>query len=299
MKPSINTFFGAFILLFVFSAPLWAQEADMNTSESKPVKNTFGSIWIIDNQTVAVPFKGNFEFDIQHRFGIVKNGYDDLFGLYAPSNIRLGFGYVPIEKLMIGFGITKTNLTWDVNVKYAILRQMTSGGSPLSVTYFGNAAIDTRDKDYFTNPEVLVTTDRLSFFHQLLFARKFSDKISLQLGASLSHFNTVEAFKNPQNEIIDKYQNDHFAIALSGRYKISPVTNILINYDQPVTTHEVLDPQPNISFGLEITTSSHQFQIFAGNFYNITPQRNNVFNNNRFQDGAFLIGFNMTRLWSL
>lgn len=32
-----------------------------------------------------------------HRFGSVKNGYKDFFGLFAPSNIRLGFSYVPIK----------------------------------------------------------------------------------------------------------------------------------------------------------------------------------------------------------
>src|SRR3954463_14048672 len=68
----------------------------------KPVKNTFDSQWIIDNQTVLVPIKGTFEMDFQHRFGVVKNGYKDFFGLFASSNIRLGATYVPIDKLQVG-----------------------------------------------------------------------------------------------------------------------------------------------------------------------------------------------------
>ena len=93
----------------------------MVAEERKPVKNMFESIWIIDNQTVMVPFKNTLEFDIQHRFGLVENGYEDFWGLYAPSNIRLGFSYVPINNLMVGFGLTKQNLTWDFNAKYALL----------------------------------------------------------------------------------------------------------------------------------------------------------------------------------
>ena len=60
----------------------------MAPKKAKPVKNTFGSVWLIDNQTVIVPIKGTFEFDIQHRFGTVKNGISDLAGFFAPSNIR-------------------------------------------------------------------------------------------------------------------------------------------------------------------------------------------------------------------
>jgi len=88
------------------------------------------------------------------------------------------------------------------------------------------------------------------------------------------------------------------AIAFGAKIKISPVTNILLSYDLPITTHEVQDPQPNLSFGIEINTSAHQFQFFATNFYNITPQRNNLFNQNNPGDGEFLLGFNITRLWN-
>ena len=56
----------------------------------KPVKNTFQSIWISDNQTVMVPVKGTMEMDIMHRFGTWNNGYEDFWGFFAPSNIRIG-----------------------------------------------------------------------------------------------------------------------------------------------------------------------------------------------------------------
>jgi hypothetical protein len=199
---------------------------------------------------------------------------------------------------MVGFGITKTNLTWDLNLKYAILQQSRSGGNPISLSYFANAAIDTRKKDFFTNPDEVVSADRLSYFHQILLARKFTDRLSVQVAGSLSHFNTVDAFRNPQSEIVQRWNNDHLALSVSARYHLISWINLIANYDHPLTEHESIDPQSNLSFGLELTSSSHQFQIFAGNFYNITPQRNNVFNNNSFGDGEILIGFNITRLWN-
>lgn len=301
------------VLNISFLAGLQAQDATQEV-KSKPVKNTFSSIWIIDNQSVMVPYRKTFEFDIQHRFGLVYNGFEDLWGLYAPSNIRLGFSYVPVNDLMVGFGFTKNNLLWDFNVKYSLLQQMTEKGSPVSVTYFGNMAMDTRDKSFFANADDLKMTDRLSFFHQLMIARKISDKFSLQLAGSLSHFNTVYPNENPADGSLEELQNDNFSIAVSGRYKLSNTLNFLINYDQPLTRRpssdpekpDTKDPKPNLSFGLEINTSAHQFQLVMGNYTRIVPQYNNVYNTNwGFGDDKFslwdpewAIGFNITRLWS-
>jgi len=71
-----------------------------------------------------------------------------------------------------------------------------------------------------------------------------------------------------------------------------------VNYDQPLTKHDSGNPNPNISFGVEVSTSSHSFQMFIGNYQALVPQYNNVFNNNDYQNGDFLIGFNITRLWN-
>ena len=314
MNTTSHKIFSVFFLLLMQGFSLLAQDADTVMVKSKPVKNTFESIFIIDNQTVMVPYKNTFEFDIQHRFGLVENGYQDFWGLFAPSNIRLGFGYVPIDRLMVGFGITKQNLTWDFNAKYAILKQMTSDGSPVSVTYYGNAAMDTRKKEQFPNPVAFQSTERWSFFHQVLIGRKVSDKFSFQVGGSVSHFNAVYPSVDEETGVVEDLDNDLFSISAAARYKISGSTSLLINYDQPLTTRPSTDPEspdtkepkPNLALGIEFTTSAHQFQIIIGNFQSIVPQRNNFYNQNwgfgsdEFSqwDPEWLIGFNMTRLWS-
>jgi hypothetical protein len=266
----------------------------------KPVKNTFEGIWIIDNQTVMVPIKGTFEMDIMHRFGTLKNGYKDFWGFFAPSNIRLGFEYVPVKDLMVGVSITKANMTWEGYGKYAIIKQ-TKGKYPVSVTYFGDIAFDTRkddDKSIFK-----YSSQRISFFNQLIIARKITGKLSVQIAPSLTHQNSVNGYytKNDSTgkEIFKEMQHDHLAIAISARYKLKEAMAVIVNYDQPVTRHNTNNPAPNFSIGLELTTSSHAFQFFLGNYGSITPQRNNYFNHNDPHFiGQYLIGFNITRLWN-
>jgi hypothetical protein len=276
----------------------------------KPAKNTFPSVWIIDNQTVTVPVKGTFEMDVQHRFGTVQKGYEDFWGFFAPSNIRLGFSYSPINKLNVGLGITKRNMLWDASAKYSIITQ-TPHKYPVSVSYYANMAYDTRkdkDKSIF-----VYKSQRLSFFHQILIARKVTNKLSVQVAPSLSHQNSVNGYftKNDSTgtTVYKEMKFDHFAIAFSARFKLTNVMSVMVNYDQPLTKHANYNPNPNLSFGLEMNTSNHSFQVFLGNYYNLNPQQNNLYNTyapfgytdydgTKVKGGQFMIGFNITRLWN-
>jgi hypothetical protein len=260
------------------------------------VKNTFDGNFIIDNQTVMVPIKGTFEFDIQHRFGTVNNGFTDLFGLFATATMKLGFSYTPVNNLQIGFDATNEKMMVDLNAKYAILKQTKSGSMPVSVTYYGNAAMDTRKKD---NTTLFVTnSDRFSYFNQIIIARKFSEGVSIQIAPSYTHFNNLEGYLNSAGNVMPKWNNDNFSIAASGRFKISESASLIANYDQPLTQNPTANPRPNLSFGIEMRTSGHDFEIFFGNYSSLFPQNNNLFNQNDYRKGQFLIGFNISRLWN-
>ncbi|MGZ5255011.1 MAG: DUF5777 family beta-barrel protein, partial [Flavitalea sp.] len=208
-------------------------------------------------------------------------------------NIRMGFSYVFMNDLQVGFGFTKDRLQWDLNGKYALVKQANNGGWPVSISWFSNVVFDTRSKNNFVN-----FGDRISYFHQLLIARKVTDNLSVQVAPSVSHFNNIEGYLDSEGKVQPTMNNDHFAIAFMAKYKISPKTNLIVNYDQPLTQHPMNNPQPNISFGLEMVTSAHAFQVFFGNYQGITPQSNNFYNKNDFREGQFCIGFNITRLWN-
>ena len=180
----------------------------------------------------------------------------------------------------------------DINAKYAIVKQ-TPGKIPVSVTYFTNMVIDSRNKINFR-----YGVDRLSFFHQLIIARKITDKFSAQVSPSLSWYNNIEGYVDSKGIIQPMMKNAHIAISVAGRYKVTDKLAITAGLDQPLTQHPTNNPHPNISFGIEITTSAHAFQVFAGNYYGIVPQSNNFFNQNDYTKGQFLIGFNITRLWN-
>ena len=275
-----------------------ANDAPAPAVSTTPIKNTFGSGTLIDNQTVMVAPKGTLEADIQHRFGLMNtNNQKDLWGVYAPSNIRLGISYVPVKDLAIGYGITKDKMLMDLNAKYALFKQGKEGGMPVSVTLYGNVAVDTRDA---SQNNARYEADRYSYFSQIMVARKITKDFSLQVSGNLSWFNNVDAYvDNNTGEIKNAMNNYHFSFSCLGRYKISEKSAIIAGYDQPLTQHTLNNPYPNVCFGFETTTSAHAFQIFATTYKSIVPQYNNMYNQNDFSKGYFMIGFNITRLWSL
>jgi hypothetical protein len=239
-----------------------------------------------------VPIKGSMQMEIQHRFGTVNNGSEDLYGIFAPANIRLGMSYVPVKNLFVGAGIVKEKMQVDLDAKYSIFQQ-TPGKSPVSVAYFANAVIDTRNKSNF-----LHSVDRFSYFNELMVARKVNESFSVQVGGSLSWMNNVEAYVDAEGKIQPKMHNYHIDASVLGRYKISPKSAVIAGYEQPLTQHVTNNPHPNICFGFETITSSHTFQVFFGNYFSIIPQNNAFFNQNDYTKGEFLIGFNITRIWN-
>jgi hypothetical protein len=259
-------------------------------------KNTFEGNYLIDNQSVMVPIKGTFEFDINHRFGSTENGIQDLFGIFGGANMRLGFSYTFIKDLQVGFGANNYNMMIDGSLKYAILKQTKDNSMPVSITYFGNVAMDPRSKN--ASLPIVDFTDRLSFFNQILVARKITEKFSAQAGFSVSYFNNVDGYYDESKNIQPKMKNEHLAVCFSGRYKISEKTSVMVNYDQPLTQHPMNNPHPGISVGLDMKSSGHDFQVFMGTYGNTLPQLNNVQNQNDFQKSQFVIGFNISRLWN-
>src|SRR4030067_942571 len=94
-----------FLISLLCTGAVIAQDTTATEStgkDKKPVKDAFESNWLMNNQTMVVPFAHTLEFDINHRFGTIENGFKDMLGMYAPSNIRLGESYTPINNLQIG-----------------------------------------------------------------------------------------------------------------------------------------------------------------------------------------------------
>lgn len=273
------------ILILLFNSIAFsglAQQADtLQTKKTdKPERAAFQSGWLIDNPTGLMNSKGTFQMDIQHRFGVIERGNRDLLGMWGPSNIRLAVSYAISDRITLGFGTLKASRMQDFNLKAGLLQQTRSGSMPVSLAYYGNAAIDARESDFFPK-----SSNRYSYFSQLIITRRFNRFVSLQVAPSYSHYNLVA----------EELDNNQLAVAVGGKVSISDKTAILLDYSQPFSQNT---DSPGLALGIEMSTGLHSFQVFVGNYNGILPQRNYILNENKLSEKQFLIGFNINRLWN-
>ena len=280
------------LTLSLFLTSLLAQEVAQTQDKSKPVRFTFGTTILIDNHTVATPYKGGLELEIHHRFSLIEN-YHNLFGIFGSANTRIGLNYGITDKLMIGAGTTKDYKLQDIQWKYLILQQTEDNSMPVSLSYYGNILADLRKEVEFGPAASYKDIHRFSYFTQLIIARKMSEKVSIQIAPSMAYFNSV-----PRISDTEGYKNLNFGFSAGGRANLFGAHSVLLEYDQLITKQdtgaELEQPKPNLSLGWEINTATHTFQIFVANYNQIINQRNLVFNTNDFTKGDYLVGFNVT-----
>lgn len=266
------------------------QEAapEQEQPDNRPVRGWFDAAQLIDNPTPVTPAKGSLELIIHHRFGNIKeNKFDDVFGLYASSNIRMGFNYGVTDKLMVGIGTERDRKLQDLNWKYAVLQQTRSGSIPVSLSYYGNVALDARGKEFFGPEENYRYIHRLSYFTQFIVARKFNEVLSLQVAPSFMYFNALDR----------KYSNYNVGVAAGGKIKFNPTWGATFEYSQAYITSDeenAFTPKPSFAFGFEKGTATHAFQVFAASYRSIVPQYNMAMNEAEFFKGGISLGFNVT-----
>jgi len=274
------------LILSAFIAPAFSQETAQEGS--KPVRLTFGTGILIDNQTIATPYKGGIELEIHHRFSLIEN-IQNLYGIYGSANTRIGVNYGISDKLMIGAGTTKDYKLQDMQIKYLLLQQTEDNKMPVSVALYGNMVADLRTEDAFGPAVSFKEIHRLSYFSQIIVAHKFGEKISVQVAPSIAYFNAVPITDTT------RYKNMNFGVSAGVRANLFGAHSLILEYDQLLTKQDLdknkeLKPKPNIAIGWEIGTGTHTFQVFVTNYNQIINQRNLVFNTN----SKYLVGFNIT-----
>jgi len=280
-----------FLILLTLSLSITSLFAQVDSLKqvSKPVRFTFGTTTLIDNNTTETPYKGGLELEIKHRFSQIQN-YHNLFGIYGSANTRIGLNYGITDRIMIGAGTTKDNKLQDIQWKYLILRQTEDNKMPVSLSYYGNMVIDLRPEAVFGPAASFRQIHRLSYFTQLILARKINNMFSVEVAPSVSYFNSVQE----NSDSTAAYKNLNFGISAGARANVFGSHSVILEYDKLFTKQNLpVQPKPNLSLGWEISTATHTFQIFVANYNQILNQRNLVFSTNDCRKSEWLVGFNI------
>lgn len=248
---------------------------------------TFKGTRIINGHSVETVKKNHLDFLIHHRFDRLNSGAYNLFGLDY-STVRLGFEYGLTDNIMIGVGRSSVQKTFDFFGKAKLLRQASGTKNiPVSITGLVSAVIETQDK-------TLATQDKTSYCTQLLIARKFNDKLSLQLNPTLLYRNRVATAAQ---------ERALFALGFGGRMKVSKRVSLNAEYywafrDQNIT-NDIGDKYNNsLAIGFDIETGGHVFQLHFTNSSGMVEKQFIGDTAGSWGKGDIRYGFNVSRTFS-
>ncbi len=277
------------LFLFLFCIPILSfsqddlfDEIDTDSVSDGYATAAFKGLKIVNFESTKLVADKEFTLIVSHRFGSIKNGFDDLFGL-DNAVTRLNFVYGISDNFNIGFSRSSFQKTYETSVKYRLLRQQ-DNGFPFTVVGFNAILINTAlDKN---NLPKLEFKHRLGYTAQLLISRKISTDFSVELAPTFFHDNYVS--NNSQD-------NSQFALGIGGRYKLSKRWSLNADYGLHLNRASNSPFKNPLSIGVDLETGGHVFQM---HFTNAQSMNTNGFlgqGSGDWSDGDIYFGFNLSR----
>ena len=291
------------LIIFLFLIPgfLLAQddlldELEKDVQIDKTVTAAFKGLKVVNFESTKLGSKKELYLVVSHRFGTVKNGIDDFFGLdNAVTQIKFIYGVN--DWLNIGAARSSLQKKYGVHAKYRLLRQE-DGGFPLTLVGYNLATINTAlDKDLFPNIDF---EDRLTYTTQLLLSRKVSEDFSLLLAPTFVHENLATRSNQLQangSTLSFDEDNNQLALGLGGRYKLTKRWSINVDYGVHLNRNENSSFKNPLSVGFDLETGGHVFQMHFTNAQAMFEEGFITQGQGDWGDGDFFFGFNLSRVF--
>jgi hypothetical protein len=280
----INKFF--LIICFLCSLYGYAQEDLLSELDSvqvadKTVTATFKGLQIITLQSTKLPARKEFYMVISHRFGSVKGGISEFFG-FDDATTKIGGIYGVTDWLSVSASRHTLLKIYEASAKYRMVRQ--DDKSPFEIVGYHTLGINSglKEKDY---PKIEFS-DRLTYVHQFLISRKFSEKLSLELVPSFIH-------KNLYDKALEN--NNQFALGAGGRMKLSK--RLSLNLEYGLNFNKPGFYKNPLSVGLDVETGGHIFQLLFTNSQSMTESGYLTNASGDWGNGDFFFGFNLYRVF--
>ena len=264
---------------------LFDRIGDWDESDALAIK-TFRSSRIVNMQSVENPYQGELVFTIGHRFGNIRSGFYEMFGLDI-ATIRLGLDYGINSWLAAGIGRSSFQKTWDGYIKARILTQDGSLQSPVSLSYYTTASYASLRNIYPADYDNLA--GRTSYIQQLMVSRKFSELFSLQL----SPLWLISSYLPETGNSVS-----HLSLGAAARVRLTPMTHLNLEYIPSLVDGGIERTNP-VSVGFDIETGGHVFQLFFSNTQGITDKAWLTNTSGRWDKGDVFFGFTITRVFYL
>ncbi|MGI9551823.1 MAG: DUF5777 family beta-barrel protein [Aurantibacter sp.] len=277
------------ILIFLLPFLTFAQEdlldeIDTDTAVVGYEQAAFKGLKIVNFESTKMISKKQLYFVVSHRFGSIKTGIGDFFGL-DQAVTRLNFIYGISDGVNIGISRSSFQRTYETSLKLRLLRQK-KNGSPFTVVLFNSMLLNgSLDEEVLPG---LRFEHKLSYSTQALISSKLNRNLSLQIVPTFFHDNLVA---------LDEQDNSQFAIGIGGRHKLTKRWSINVDYGLHFNRASNSPFKNPLSIGFDLETGGHVFQL---HFTNAQPMNVNTFLGQAtgdWSDADIFFGFNLSRVF--
>ena len=268
--------------LIVFSQDELLSEIDTVIEEPTYASAVFKGLKVINFESTKLVAKKGFNFIVSHRFGTVKNGFQNLFGL-DEAVTHLNFVYGVSDNINISASRSSNQKIYEVATKFRLVNQQ-AGKIPFTVVGYTSVLANTSLET--DNLPKLEFKHRLSYVAQLLVSRKMNNNLSLILSPTFFH----------DNYLTDDFQeNSQYGVGFGGRYKLGKRWSLNTEYGMHLNRSENSLYKNPFSIGVDLETGGHVFQLLFTNSQSMNT--NGVFGTSTGEWGEsdVYFGFNLAR----
>lgn len=245
----------------------------------------FEALKLCNLESTKLAEGGRLYFNVSHRFGSVKGGFSTFWGL-DQANTRIQLIYGLGDWVHVGVSRESIRKTYSGELKMRFLKQ--SDSKWLTITGYTSVHLNSEISSE-TYPKLLFY-DRLSYATQLLVARKFSDRFTLELAPTFVR----------QNLVLEPFQaHNQLGIGVGGRFRISKRFSVNAEYVMNLSRAENSIYRDPISIGFDFETGGHVFQLLFSNAQAISGPGFLTNAEGNWAEGDFFFGFNITRQFRL
>lgn len=275
-------------LLLILSLPVSAQLERKLVNENQAVELIFHAPRHINLLTVEPLDKKSMHFAIMHTFGPLDGGIGNLFGLDNGANIQFSFEFALSDRFSIAAARASMDKFYNIFGRYHILQQTLNDKMPISLSVSGGAGVNSSNYDFL--PEAAPTfAERSSYFGQLMLARRFSPKVSIQISPMFSYFVDPRTIYQIEGD-----QNFYLALGMSGKFKVTDRSSLTLQWIPNLNS----DLSNNIGVGWDIEAGGHVFQMYFVTSQALNEQYLLAGGNGSSPGEEFRLGFNVNRIFA-
>jgi len=268
------------LCLLLISNILNAQERKVRWKSAQPVQldlSLFHSTDVVNLPTAETLQKGDFNFEISHRFNTaISEGIGELYGFDGSVSMRLALGYAISDNFLFTLGRSNRDGNIDFRLKYKSF-QIRNDTFPTLVSFRVGGAYNGKARN-------IDNGDKYQFYGQLIVNTLYNKKLGIGIVPSYLYNSHIYCLDT----------QDTFTFGLYAQYYVSDRWNVFLEFNPTVTGWR--DQHNSMAFGVELETGGHFFKILLGNNTKLNPSQYLAGAIHEINSDDWHLGFNITRL---